>query len=1435
MRKYILLVFYTVFCYVCNADIEIKSMSLHANDGLANNTVRSFYQDSKGFIWMSTLDGLCRYDGNSFLTIRPDKEQEISLSDQRVTNIKEDKNGFLWITTTPELYSCYDLKHECFVDYTGNGDINNRYSNMLIANNSDVWLWHNGNGARCIKYENGEFSSCVYTKEKENISDNRVSFVYEDMQNGIWIGTQNGLMLVADNNVRIIDNTKDYRFISSDNRNGIFFITRKNEIYRFNRNTGKTEFVTICPTVKNSTTPTGCIFHKNSLIILTTEGLFTYDTDNHTINSDSKFFNDNPMSGEIIIDNKGHYWIYNHSGKIWYLHNEKDEAQRFTLIPEDKIGYVDFERYSIIHDSRDIIWISTYGNGLFAYHTHEEKMYHYTANIDGSSPVGSDFLHSVFEDHSGAIWVGTDHAGISILTFMLEDIRRIYPEDKQLMDRSNTIRMVRKAQNGNIFVGTRKGRVYEYDGEMKRKLSSTYYPSSIYDLKTDAKGRTWLGSRGKGISVDGKWYQHNPEDKFSLSNDNVFFMYEDTRHRMWITTFGGGLNLAIEEKNTFYFRHFFNNYYTQSQIRVVGEDKNGMLWIGSDDGVYVFNPDSLIDEPDKYYHYTYQNSKLKSNDIRAIICDSKGYIWIGTAAGITRCKPENNYNDIYIESYTNEDGLINNNTQALVEDRFGNIWITTEYGISRYLTTNGTFENYTFSIDGLGNAYCEGSACMNNLGELIFGSNHGMIIIDPSVIKKTSFLSSIVFTNLKVNGTNINAGDHKAPIPASIAYSDNIKLHHTQNSFEIDFSTFNFAEQHNIKYSYILEEYDKDWSSATGNNSALYKNIPPGKYTLKVKVSNNSGSWEARQAMMNIEIKPPFWQTTPAYFLYCLIIVGILYISFRITRNFARLNNKIELEKQLTNFKLVFFTNISHEFRTPLTLIQGGLEKIEQKADLLPKELITPLHIMEKSTQRLLRLINQLLEFRKMQNDKLALSLEETDVNAFLKEIFYSFKDTAQSKNIDFRFISSPDNYKMFIDKEKLDKIAYNLLSNAFKYTPSKGKVRLSVNTDPATNCLQIQVTDSGVGIPKEKQNDLFKRFMQSRFASGSIGIGLHLTYELVNVHKGKISFNENEGGGSVFTVTLPLDSAVYKDNDFLIPDNILMQKVSHAVINEKKTIKAASDTSIENHPINTTYKILIIEDDSDVLSFINQELSIYFKTDTAENGAIGLEKARTADYDLIVCDVLMPEMDGFTVTRNLKSDFATSHIPVILITALSMQENRIEGYESGADAYITKPFSIKLLLARIFKLMEQREILRTKYSSEPGILNIPVCTNNKDKEFAEKLNLTLEKNITNPGFSVDDFAHMMKVGRTVFYKKVKGITGYSPNEYMRIIRMKKAAELLQNSDLTVTEVAYKTGINDPFYFSKCFKAQFGISPSTYQKGGYVHRKDKTIQTESNK
>ena len=1409
--------FMTLVFNAAYGGIELRSKQMRTSDGLPNNSVRYLYQDSKGFLWLATLNGLSRYDGNSFLTFRPEIGDKVSLADNRIYDLTEDKNGFLWISTTPELFSCYDLQRACFVDYTGTGALEKNYSSIFVAANGDVWLRHSGNGClRMVHQKDRQMVSTEFKTERGNLPDNRVQFVNEDAGGRIWIGTQRGLVSVSDGQYKVEDRL--LHFTSSlAFKNDMYFLTVDGDIYCYQTTKQKLTKVGSLSAVAGKTSPTGNFLLNDKWVILTNTGVFNYDFNTRKISVDSGL---NIRNGEVICDNHGDFWIYNHTGCVTYILAKNGARKEFQLIPEDKLGYIDYERYHIVHDSRGIIWISTYGNGLFAYDTTEDKLEHFLANINDQSHISSDFLLYVMEDRAGGIWVSSEYSGLSRISVLNEGTSRIYPESRELFDRSNTIRMLTKMPDGDIWVGTRKGGLYTFDSNLHSKMSNQYFHSNIYAIAEDNQGEMWVGTRGNGLKIGDSWYRNEVSDPASLSENNVFSLFRDRKDRMWIGTFGGGLELAEPTTDGKYkFRHFLQQKFGLRMVRVIEEDDNGMIWVGTSEGVCIFHPDSLIADSDDYHLFNYTNGTFCSNEIRCIYRDTKGRMWVGTSgSGLNLCEPEDNYRSLKYEHYGTSEGLVNDVIQSILGDNNGNLWVATEYGISKFNPTNHSFENYFFSSYTLGNVYSENSACVGVDGKLLFGTNYGLLVIDPDKIQDSETFSPVVFTDLHVNGTQINPTMGDSPLKQSLAYSDEITLKYFQNSFLIDFSTFDYSDSGRTKYMYWLENYDKGWSTPSPLNFASFKYLNPGTYVLHVKSCNGAGVWNESETTLKIVIVPPFWKTNWAMLGYVLLLIVTLYFTFRIVRNFNSLRNRINVEKQLTEYKLVFFTNISHEFRTPLTLIQGALEKIQRVADI-PRDLIHPLKTMDKSTQRMLRLINQLLEFRKMQNNKLALSLEETDVIAFLYEIFLSFGDVAEQKNMNFRFIPSIPSYKMFLDKGNLDKVTYNLLSNAFKYTPSNGTIILSVTVDEVKKTLQIQVADTGVGIPKEKQNELFKRFMQSSFSGDSIGVGLHLSYELVQVHKGTIEYKDNDGGGSVFTVCIPTDKSVYSEKDFLIPGNVLLKEAGGQAHHLLELSEELPEPEKIAEPLNKR-KVLIIEDDNDIREFLKEEVGVYFEVEVAADGTSGFEKARTYDADLIICDVLMPGMTGFEVTKKLKSDFATSHIPIILLTALNSPEKHLEGIEAGADAYIAKPFSIKLLLARVFRLIEQRDKLREKFSSEPGIVRAAVCSTDRDKEFADRLAVVLEQNLSRPEFSIDEFAQLMKLGRTVFYRKLRGVTGYSPNEYLRVVRMKKAAELLLSGEnLTVAEVAYKVGISDPFYFSKCFKTQFGVAPSVYQRG----------------
>ncbi len=1420
IKHRLLLVIFLLSLFLQNAysNIELTAKQMRTSDGLPSNSVRYVYQDSKGFLWLGTLNGLTRYDGNSFLTyqLNTNSGKQLSLADNRINYLTEDKNGFLWIGTVPELYSCYDLQKASFVDFTGNGEHEQNYSSLFTAFNGDVWLWHKGNGARqIICNKDRSMTSVTYKTENGNLPSNRVRFINEDATGCIWIGTQKGLVYVRNGKVKFVDRVMDFAY-SFAYKQDMYFLTRDGKIYNYNHQSKTFTHQASLPDAAGHTSSSGHLYLKDQWIIFTSTGTYRFNFQTHKVDIFKEL---NIQNGRVMRDNRDNYWVYNHSGRIYYILSETGKMKAFQLFPEEQVNYIDLERYHVVHDNRGIIWISTYGNGLFAYNIAEDQMEHFVANPNSTSPITSDFILYLMEDKSGGVWASSEFSGLSRISISNTGITRLFPGNEHVYDRSNTVRLLRRMSEGEIWAGTLKGGMHHYDINLEAKTDHKSVQYNVYAIAEDKHQKIWLGTRGDGLKIGDTWYKPNANDPTALSQRNIFSLLRDSKDRMWVGTFGGGLNLAEEMANGKYkFRQFFQQKYGLRMVRVMAEDERGMIWIGTGEGICIFNPDSLMADPNNFHLFSYTNGNFCSNEIRCLFRDSKGQMWVGTSgAGLNRCEPSDDYSTLKYEHFGTSEGLANDMVQAILEDKSGQLWVGTEYGISRFNPQNHSFENYYFSSYILGNVYSENSACHGEDGKLIFGTSYGLTMIDPANIPNRKSSWPVVITNLFINGTQMNPDMPDSPLTKSLAYTDEITLKHFQNSLKLDFSTLDYSSGQ-IKYMYWLENYDKGWSAPSRISFASYKYLNPGVYTLHVKSCDSSGIWSDNETTLKIVVKPPYWRTNWAMAAYGILLLLALYLTYRTIRKINRLSNRINIEKQLTEYKLVFFTNISHEFRTPLTLIQGAIEKMQHIKNM-PRESSHPLKIMNKSTLRMLRLINQLLEFRKMQNNKLMLSLEETDVIAFLYEIFLSFGDVAEQKKMDFQFYSSVPAYKMFIDKEKLDKITYNLLSNAFKYTPSKGTVHLSVSIDDIKNLLLIQVSDTGVGIPKEKQGELFKRFMQSNFSGDSIGVGLHLSHELTQVHKGSIEYKENEKGGSIFTVSIPTSESAYEEKDFLVPDNILLKESDQLVRHLDELPEELPEPEKLNQPLNNR-KILIIEDDDDIRDFLQGEIGFYFEVEVAPDGICGLEKARVYEPDLIVCDVLMPGMNGYEVTKKLKSDFTTSHVPIILLTALSTPDKHMEGIEAGADAYITKPFSIKLLLARIFRLIEQRERLQVKFSGEPGIIQTAICSTDQDKAFVEKLALILEQNITRPDFSIDEFAQQMKLGRTIFYKKLRGVTGYSPNEYLRIIRMKKAAKLLLSDDnLTVAEIAYKVGINNPFYFSRCFKLQFGVTPSAYKRG----------------
>lgn len=834
------------------------------------------------------------------------------------------------------------------------------------------------------------------------------------------------------------------------------------------------------------------------------------------------------------------------------------------------------------------------------------------------------------------------------------------------------------------------------------------------------------------------------------------------------------------------------------------QDKDGNIWVGAREGLIRFNPDKLTSDP-KAYTKVLTAKDLNYCDVSSIFEDSHGRLWIGTVGnGVYRIDKTTKGNDI-APIY----GLISNEVHSIIEDRHGIIWMGTNKGITCYNPNNGKIRYYYDEYNLMRSFYADNCACLLPDGHLAFGTNGGIVIYNPDKLaKEDNHSRHLSITDLLVNGTSVGLMGDDSPIDGSPDNVKVLKLPHDQNSLTVRFSMFNFKSATSTRYSFWLEGYDKVWSELSTYSFASYKNLPPGKYTLHIKAFDKE-TFSNEERQLDIIIREPWWNTWWAYIIYLVVACTIGFVVFRQLRIVYRLRQRIVIENKLTEYKLQFFTNISHEFRTPLTIIRGAMQRINSQN--IPAEMRQPISNMSRSVSRMLRLINQLLEFRKMQGGKLRLALEETDVVEFVKDIFLNFKDIADNKHITYLFFTQERSKKVYIDRSHVDKIVYNILSNAFKYTPSHGEIRLNLGFKD--DKMSIRIEDNGVGIPKEKQPELFQRFMQSSFSNDSIGIGLNLTKALVDVHHGTIRFEPNEPKGSVFTVELPTDKDVYNEADFMAPEHKLLE-TDNTVISDKYQELAAK-------PMNDK-DVLIVEDDSDVLDYVRGFMQKYFNVHTAMDGVEALQVLETLRPDLIVSDIMMPVMDGLEFTARVRKIDDIKDTPIILLTALTSDAKRIKGMENGADAYITKPFDPQLLIITSASLIEKHEMLKERYmqkTAETKAVLPEIITDERDKKLLDSMELWLEGHISDPLLSVDTMAEAMGYSRTNFYKKVKDLTGQSPADYIKTIRLNKAAELLKDETITVSEVCYKVGFSKPNYFAKVFKEHFGVSPKKYQQG----------------
>ena len=1332
--------------------------------GLSNNQVKGILKDSKGFLWFATMSGLNRYDGYQFKIFRHNPRDSVSLSDDFILRIFEGPEKKIWVDTHSGiniLDPVTETVDRNVVACLQKLSLPNTTITSIIKDNAGNY-WFLMAGQSLFKYISATGKTIpVYQVPAGALP---LSSLVQDNLNDIWIVHTNG-------SIEKIDNKSGKVVFRSDALAGLL----KNELLNYS------------------------IFSDNQgelwlFITAGARGVFHYvpasglveiiDKDSHTCH-----LNNNIVVG-VLQDNDGNIWISTDHGGVNIL-DKSDRSMRYVVNDADDSKSLSENSISTTYKDYDgFIWIGTYKHGVNYYHANIIKFPLFRNIPSNNASLQFDDINDFAEDSKGNIWVGTNGGGLIYYDRVKEKF----------------IQYVHQANNSN-------------------SLSNDV----IVTLYVDRQQKLWIGTYFGGLDCfDGKnfiHYRHNAADSLSLSDDRVYEILEDTQKNLWVGTLSGGLNRLDRDKNIFYrYKAYEPNSVHAYYISELMEDKEGNLWVGSSNGIDVLN--KKTGKFDYYSNFTNDPSGISNNSILSLLQDSRGLVWIGTSDGLNVFNKQNNT----FKSFRIENGLPGNTILTILEDRQQRLWVSTYNGISciQVHFKNEDINELTISCknydekDGLqGIAFNENAALKAHDGSIVFGGPNGFNIFNPETILPDKSIPSVVITDLQLFNKSVGIGeklDGRIVLPKSLAETDAITLKYNEDVLSFEFAALNFLNTDKNKYAYKLEGFKEDWTFSDGKiRKATYTNLDAGNYTFYVKAANSDGVWNEKAVALKVKILPPFWKTPIAYLLYAGLLTAILWFARRLTLQRARMRFEIEQQKQeaqrmheLDMMKIRFFTNVSHEFRTPLSLILTPLDKIIRQANDPNQR--KQFQLIHRNARRLLNLVNQLLDFRKMEVQELKLNPAQGDVIKFCRDISYSFTDIAEKKKIQFSFYSTVESLLMPFDYDKLERILFNLLSNAFKFTSESGKVavQLQMQMEDNKQLLAIKVIDTGIGIPKEKQERIFERFFQNDIPGSMVnqgsGIGLSITKEFVKLHNGSIEISSEPGTGSCFTVVLPVIEMPAIKYEQLTPDEDALTEPKPALV------LTAGDKLLNGKKA----RLLLVEDNEDFLFYLKDNLREHFSIIEAVNGKEGWQKALGDHPDLVVADISMPEMNGIDLCKKIKKDPRTSHIPVILLTAFAGEEQLLKGLETGANDYMTKPFNFEILLSRVKNILDEQARLRKTFQKQVDVKPTDISIVSSDEQFIFHVMEIVEKNISNADFSVEDMSRALFMSRVTLYKKLLTLTGKTPVEFIRSFRLKRAAQLLEKSQMNIAEVAYEVGFNDPKSFSKYFKSEFNIPPSVY-------------------
>ncbi|TKG90761.1 hybrid sensor histidine kinase/response regulator [Puteibacter caeruleilacunae] len=1382
-------------------ETEIIFNHLTYEHGLSSNVTNCILKDSQGFIWIGTDAGLNRFDGFDVKIYKHKSEDINTISNSVIRTLFEDSKGNIWIGTDRGL-NIYNPNTQTFRHFLSEADkpgsiSNNTISSITEDKNGDIWIGTFFGLNKLTEWKNGIpiFKRYYTLKNKTNsFNNNRIFCLYTDSKDNLWIGTEGGgLYLLAANNKR---------------SEAIHF----DHIYS-RRNDGS----------ELSESTVFCIneLSESNLYIGTDHGFTILKKNNNKYNTK-------------------HYIANNETN--WFTENRV---------------------YSIVKDIKGKIWIGTFGGGLLQFNEVENSFRKYTNNIYDNKSISRNHVYALYPDRNGFLWIVTRETGIDYINPDIQNFTNInyHPDNKNSIS-SNIVKSISEDSDGNFWFGTYGGglnkynpRKYKYESYKLNPLETESISSNIIETTCiDHLGRIWLGTP-TGLNMFDpkkntfKTYKHNSSKPNSIVDASIWYILPaKDKSGLWIATYNG-LDKFDWASNTFL--HFKNNAklktsLSYNNIRALLEDSKGNLWIGTWGGglnKLNLNKTDQLDSA-KFIHYrrNYSTTNGISSDlVNTLFEDSNGNLWIGTQEGLSKYNPTT-------DTFTNYDvssGLADNIVKGILEDKYGELWISTQKGLSQLNPNTNKFHNFYYEDGIQGNIFNLSSCLVNSRGELMFGGNSGISIFNPDDVKLTSNPPKVYIEDLKVNNTRINPGDilkDRVLYSLNLNRTDKIKLDYNENVIGLKFSAIEFSHPEKILFSYMLEGVDKTWQTTTYQNRAItYANLEKGNYKFKVRVSNIYGDWSSATKTISFQIFPPWYKTVLAYLGYSLFIIGLvlfvgrlILIRIKIKRELDKEKSERKRQAELDQFKLQFFTNISHEIRTPLTLISGPLQKLIHRNSKMNKAQIDQqLFTINRSVSILTKLVNQILDFRKAENNSIQLQIRYSDICKQLRGHIDDFNDYATDKNLKLNWNSSFNSIHYWYDIDILEKVFYNLLSNAIKYTSAggnisiylknPGEIELPRNTPHnKEDYFCFIVEDTGIGISDEDKKYIFERFYQINSANKNMpgtGIGLSLTKSLVEHHKGFITLESQLGKGTQFTVWLPATKSFFAPSEILTSNLADEQNVSNEVHSIITTLN--DDTIPDEDALNTEskeYSILIVEDNADLRKFISDIFIQNYNVIVASNGQEGLINVEKHNPDLIITDIMMPIMSGIEMTKSIKKNINSSHIPVIMLTAKNTIDNEIEGLKTGADYYLSKPFNIKQLELVVNNTIESRIILQKKYSG----FNIPKATDpnvlSLDEKFIIKVTQIIDDMISDPELSVETLASMVNITTVSLYRKIKALTGMSPNEFIRSYRLERASKLLVQKKFKVSEIAYEVGFNDPKYFGKCFKKTYGVSPSEYVK-----------------